>query len=145
MILGEVRRFIRLTIIAVFGALVIHSVAAQQDSTNFQSAESLAKKLKQAGLTSSGVQIQPTDFVRSLSKNYQHAMMSTPPSFAALALTDADLPTTSFKQMSMKGIFKVDLLAPTKVRPTEWKHLTPHGVNASQLWSDKHPDLGPPK
>lgn len=147
MISREMRRITRLLVIAVFGALLISSAAAQEKTGSIQSAEALAKDLKTAGLTQTGVRIQPiqpNDLARSLSKN-QHAMMSPPPPRIVSSLVDASLPASSPKRFSLRGISKADFLAPTRVRPTDWQHLKLPRVNASELQNDKRPKVALPE
>jgi hypothetical protein len=142
MISREMRRITCLLVTAVFGALLIHSAAAQEKTDSIQSAEALAKDLKPGGLTQTGVRIQPVqlnDLARSLSKN-QHAMMSPPPPRIVSSLADASLPASSPKRFSL-----VDFLAPTRVRPTDWQHLNLPRVNASELQNDKHPKVALPQ
>lgn len=147
MISREMRRITCLLVIAVFGALLIHSAAAQEKTGSIQSAEALAKDLKPGGLTQTGVRIQPVqlnDLARSLSKN-QHAMMSPPPPRIVSSLADASLPASSPKRFSLRGISNADFLAPTRVRPTDWQHLNLPRVNASELQNDKRPKVALPQ
>jgi hypothetical protein len=149
MIAREMRRITLLLVIAVFGALLIHSAAAQEKAGSIQSAEALAKDLKPGGLTQTGIRIQPVqpnDLARSLSKN-QHAMMSPPPPRIASSLADASLPASSPKRFFLRGISKADFLASTRVRvrPTDWQQLNLPKVNASELQNDKHPKVALPE
>ena len=140
-------RITRLLGIVLAGALLVHSAAAQQTTGSIQSAKALAKGLKPAGSTQTGVRIrpvQPNGLARSLSKN-QHAMMSPPPAYIVSSLADASLPASSPKRFSLQGIAKADFLAPTRVRPTDWQHLNLPRVNASELQNDKHPNVSLPE
>jgi hypothetical protein len=139
----EMSRMMRLLGVALIGALLGHSAAAQEKTGSIESAEALAKDLKPVGLTQAGVRIQPVqpnNLARSLSKN-QHAMMSPPPPRIVSSLVDANLPPSSPKRFSLRGISKGDFLAPTRVRPTDWQHLNLPSVNGSELQNDKDPNV----
>jgi hypothetical protein len=147
MIFGENSRIRVLLVVAVFGPLLVHSVAAQEGSASVQSAVSLAKKVKPSGLMDTGVQSAPfqsNQLVRSLAVN-QHALMSAPPPGIALAPANAKLPSTSPKRFSLPGVSRTNFLAPTKVDPGAWKYFNTPGANASELRSDKHPNLADPE
>lgn len=147
MISREMCRIIRLVVTAVFGALLIHSAAAQEKTGSIQSAEALAKNLKPGGLTQTGIHIQPVqpnDLARSLSEN-QHAMLSPPPLRIVSSLANASLPASSRKRFSLPGISKADFLAPTRVKPTDWQHLNLPKVNASELQNEKRPNVALPE
>lgn len=146
MMFAEMCRIMRLLGVALVGALLVHSAAAQETTGSIQSAEALAKDLKPGGLTQTGVRIQPVqpnDLARSLSKN-QHGMMSPPPARIVSSLADASLPASSPKRFSLQGISKADFLAPTRVRPTNWQHLNLPRVNPSELQNDKRPNVALP-
>jgi hypothetical protein len=143
MIPSEMCRITRWLVIAVFGTLLIHSAAAQQKTGSVQSAEAVAKNLKPGGVAQTGVRIQPvqlSDLARSLSKN-EHAMMSPPPPRIVSSLEEASLPASSPKRFSLRGLSKVDFLAPTRVRPTDWQHSNWPKLNASELQNDKRPNV----
>jgi hypothetical protein len=147
MMFVEMCRIMRLLGVALVGALLVHPAAAQEKTGSIQSAEAVAKDLKPGGLTQTGVRIQPVqpnDLARWLSKN-QHAMMSPPPARIVSSLADASLPASSPKRFSLRGIFKADFLAPTRVRPTDWQHLNLPRVNASELQNDKRPKVALPE
>jgi hypothetical protein len=147
MLFAETSRIMRLLVVALFGMVLVHSSAAQESSVSVQSADSLAKKLKPSGLVHTGVQIEPfqsNQLVRSLAKN-QHALMSTPPPGIASALTNADLPSTSPKRFSVPGVSGTNFLAPTTVQPAAWKYFNTPTASASELRSDKHPNLPNPE
>jgi hypothetical protein len=147
MVFGEKSRITRLLVVAVFGALLAHFVAAQESSASGQSAGSLAKKLKPSGLAHTGVQIalfQPNQLVRSLAMN-QHSLMSAPPPGIASALANANLPSTSLKRFSLPGVSRTNLLTPTTVQPAAWKYFNTPAASASELRSDKHPNLADPE
>jgi hypothetical protein len=147
MAIGEKSRITRLLVVAVFGTFLVHSVAAQESSASVQSAGSLAKKLKPSGLDHTGVQIAPfqsNQLVRSLAMN-KHALMSAPPPGIASALANANLPSTSPKRFSLPGLSRTNFLAPTTVQPRAWKYFNTPPANASELRSDKHPNLADPE
>ena len=144
----EMCRVMRLLGVALIGALLlVNSAAAQEKTGSIQSAEALAKDLKPAALTQTGVRIQavqPSDLGRWLSKN-QHAMMSPPPIRIVSSLGEGSLPSSSPKRFSLPGISKASFLAPTRVRPTDWQRLKLPKVNASGLQNDKHPNVSLPE
>lgn len=149
MIPGETSRIVRLLVIVLFGTLLGDSATAQETSASVQSANSLAKNLKPNVLAHTGVQIVPfhsNPFVRSLAKN-QHALMSAPPQGIASALTNtnANLSSTSLRRFSLPGVSRTDFLAGTRVEPAAWKRFDTPAVNASELRSNKHPNLARPE
>jgi hypothetical protein len=147
MVFGETSRSMRLLVVAMFGALLVHSAAAQESSATVQSADSLAKKLKTIGLSSHYVQIAPfqsNHLFRSLAKN-QHALMSAPPPGIASGLTNANLPSISPKRFSLPGVSGTNFLAPTAVQPAAWKYFNTPSASASELRTDKHPNLADPQ
>jgi hypothetical protein len=147
MVFGENSRITRLLVVAVFGALLVHSVAAQESSAIAQSAVPLAKNVKPSGLGHTDAQLtafQSSPLVRSLAMN-QHALMSEPPPGIALTLANANLPATSPKRFSLPGVSTTNFLAPTTVQPAAWKYFTTPGANASELRSEKHPSLADPE
>jgi hypothetical protein len=146
MIFGENGRIRVMLAVAVFGPLLVHSAAAQESSASVQSAVSLAKSVNPSGLAHGGVQpapFQSNKLVRSLAMN-QHALMSAPPPGISLALANANLPPTSPRRFSLPGVSKANFLAPTAVQPSAWKYFNTPGANASELRSEKHPNLGNP-
>lgn len=147
MMLLEMCRVRHLFGLALVGAVMIHSAAAQEKTGSIQSAESLAKDLRPAALTQTDLRIQPVqpnDLVRSLSKNW-HAMMSPPPASIFSSIAEASLPSSSPKRFSLPGISKLNFLAPTRVRQTDWQQLNLPKVNPSELRNDKHPNLALPE
>jgi hypothetical protein len=143
MVFGETSRSMRLLVVAMFGALLVHSAAAQESSATVQSADSLAERIKPIDLAHTSVRIAPfqsNHLIRSLTKN-QHALMSAPPRGVASGLTDANLPSTSPKRFSLPGVSGTNLLAPAAVLPAAWKYFNTPPATASELRSDKHPNL----
>jgi hypothetical protein len=143
----EICRIRRFFGVALVGALLVHSAAAQKKTGSIQSAEALAKDLKPGALAQTGVRIkpvQPNDLIRSLSKN-QHAMMSSPPPGIVSSLTHAILPANSPKKFSLLGFSEANILAPTKVRLTDWQHRNFPKVNASELRNDKRHNVALPE
>lgn len=140
----EMSGIMRLLIVALF-ALLVHSAAAQQSSAPVQSADSLAKKLKPSGLVETGVQIspfQPNRLVRKLANN-QHGLMAAPPQDIASSLENANLPSTSPKRFSLPAVSGANFLAPTTVQPAAWRYFSAHAADASDLRSNKHPNMAP--
>jgi hypothetical protein len=147
MVFGETSRSMRLLVVAMFGALLVHSAAAQESSATGQSADSLAERMKPIDLAHTSVQIAPfqsNHLIRSLAKN-QHALMSAPPRGVASGLTDANLPSTSPKRFSLPGVSGTNFLAPAAVQPAAWKYFNTPSATASELRSDKHPNLADPQ
>lgn len=147
MICGEMSRIMHLLVVALFGALLVHSAAAQENSASVQSAEALAKSMKPSDLAHTSVQIAPfqsNHLIPSLAKN-QHALMSAPPPGIASGLTNANLPSTSPKRFSLPGVSGTNFLAPTAVLPGAWKYFNTPTASASELRSDKHPNLADPQ
>ena len=148
MIFGQNSRICPLlVVVAAFGAVLLQSAPAQESSASVQSAVSLAKKVKPSGLAHGGIEpapFQSDQLVRSLAMN-QHALMSAPPRGIVSALANANLPPASPKRFSLPGVSRTNFLAPTMVRPAAWKHFNTPGADASELRSDKHPDLANPK
>jgi len=143
----EMFRMMRVLGVALIGALLVHSAPAQEKAGSIQSAEALAKDLKPAALTQTGVVIQPvqpSDLGRWLSKN-QHAMMSPPPTRILSSFAESSLPSSSPKRFSLPGISKASFLTPTRVRPTDWQNFKLPKVNASELQNDKHPNVSLPE
>jgi hypothetical protein len=147
MVFGETSRNMRLLVVAMFGALLVHSAASQDSSGGAQSVNSLAKKLKTTGLTHTDVQIAPfqsAHLFRSLA-NSQHALMSVPPPGIVSEMTNADLPSISPKRLSLAGVSGTNFLAPTAVQPAAWKYFNTPSPSASELRTDKHPNLADPQ
>jgi len=143
----EMCRMMRLPVVALIGALLVHSAAAQEKTGSIQSAEALAKDLKPIELTQAGVRIQPVqpnDLARSLAKD-RRAIMSPPRPDIVSPLAQASLPPNSPKKFSLRGISKANFLAPTKVRPADWQHLDLPRVNASELQNGKRPNVALPE
>jgi hypothetical protein len=148
MIFGQNSRICSLlVVVAAFGALLLQSALAQESSVSVQSAVSLAKRVRPSGLAHGGIQpapFQSNQLVRSLAMN-QHALMSAPPPGIASALANANLPPASPKRFSLPGVSRTNFLAPTTVQPAAWKYFNTPGANASELRSQKHPNLANPK
>jgi hypothetical protein len=147
MVFGETSRSMRLLVVAMFGVLLVHSVAAQKSSATIQSADSLAERMKPIDLGHTNVQIAPfqsNHLIRSLAKN-QHGLMSAPPRGVASGLTDANLPSTSPKRFSLPGVSGTNFLAPAAVQPVAWKYFSMPSATASELRNDKHPNLTDPQ
>ena len=147
MMFVEMCRMMRLPAVALIGALLVHSAAAQEKTGSIQSAEALAKDLKPVELTQTGIRIQPVqpnDLARSLSKD-QRAIMSPPRPDIVSSLAEAKLPPNSPKKFSLRGISKANFLAPTKVQPADWQHLNLPKVNASELQNEKRPSVALPE
>jgi hypothetical protein len=131
----------------MFGALLVHSAAAQESSATVQSVDSLTKRMKPIDLAHTSVQIAPfqsNQFIRSLAEN-QHALLSAPPRGVASVLTGANLPSTSPKRFSVPGVSGTNFLAPAAVQPAAWKYFNISSATASELRSDKHPNLADPQ
>jgi hypothetical protein len=147
MVFGETSRSMRLLVVAMFGALLVHSAVAQENSATVQSADSLAEAMKPIDLAHTSVQIAPfqsNHLIRSLAKN-QHALMSAPPRSVASGLTDANLPSTSPKRFSLLGVSGTNFLAPSAVQPAAWKYFNKPAASASELRTDRHPNLADPQ
>jgi hypothetical protein len=147
MVFGETSRSMRLLVVVMFGALLVHSAAAQESSATVQSADSLAEKIKSIDLAHTSVQIAPfqsNHLVRSLAKN-QHALMSAPPTGIASGLTNANLPSISPKRFSLLGVSGTNFLAPAAVQPAAWKYFDEPAASASELRTDRHPNLADPQ
>lgn len=132
-----------LLVVAMLSTFLVQTLAAQKSSASVQLAYSLGKRLKPIDLSHSGVQIAPfpsNQLDWSLAKT-QHALMSAPRPGIPSALANANLPLTSPKRFSLPGVSSTNFLVPTIVRPTAWKYFNLPGTNASELRSDKHPDL----
>ena len=130
-------------ILAMFGALLVHSAAAQE-SASAQSAISMAKRVKPDRLVEAGVESAPIQSNQSAQSFVfkHHALSSAPPVHIASDLANANLPPTSPKRFSLPGISRANFLAATRVRPGAWRYFSTPSVNTSKLRSDKDPDLG---
>jgi hypothetical protein len=145
MMFVEMCRIMRFLSVALVGALLVHSAAAQQTSTRIQSADALATKLKSSGLAQTGVQIspfQPSRLARKLANN-QHGFTTAPPQSVASSLESANLPSTSPKRFSLPAASEANFLSPTPVRPAAWKYFSTQAADPSELRTNKHLNMEP--
>ena len=141
----DMSRIVRLLIVALLSALLVHSATAQQTSTGVQPTDSLAMKLKASGLAQTDVRIslfQPNRLARELANNH-HAFMAAPPQNIASSLENANLPSTSPKRFSLPAVSGANFLSPTRVQPAAWKYFSTQAANVSELRNNKHPNIAP--
>lgn len=141
----DMNRIVRLLIVTLLSALLVHSATAQQTSTRVQPTDSLATKLEASGLAQTDVRIspfQPNRLARKLANNH-HAFMAAPPQNIASSLENANLPSTSPKRFSLPAVSGGNFLSPTTVQPAAWKYFSTHAANVSELRNNKHPNIAP--